>query len=86
MKGRCYDPSDISFPNYGGRGIAVSPLWVSDYQVFLDHVGPKPEPTSAYSLDRIDNERGYEPGNVRWATKSQQMTNRRPRKKQQRLS
>lgn len=64
---------------YSLRGITVAPEWDSGgdgqgFVRFLDHVGPKP--SSKHSLDRIDNDRGYEPGNVRWATQSDQVNNR----------
>lgn len=64
---------------YSLRGITVAPEWDSGgdrqgYARFLAHVGPKPGPE--YSLDRIDNDRGYEPGNVRWADTRQQIINR----------
>jgi hypothetical protein len=49
--------------------------WQSDFMAFLAHIGPSPGP--GYSVDRIDVHRGYEPGNVRWATASQQANNRR---------
>jgi hypothetical protein len=60
---------------YGGRGITVSPLWVNDFQRFYEDVGPAPTPQ--HSIDRIDNDGNYEPGNVRWATATQQVHNRR---------
>lgn len=62
---------------YADRGIAVCEEWQGDggFEVFLDHVGRRP--TSKHSLDRIDNDRGYEPGNVRWATRVQQARNTR---------
>lgn len=78
---RCYDPSDRGYRNYGGRGITVCDewrdRWVGVYR-FLAHVGLKPAPH--LSIDRIDNDRGYEPGNVRWADRPTQMANRRPRR------
>lgn len=49
--------------------------WRESFEAFFAHVGPRP--SLAYSLDRIDNDRGYEPGNVRWATDSEQQQNRR---------
>jgi hypothetical protein len=72
---RCENYRSISYRNYGGRGIGIFPGWRNDFRSFLDHVGPRPTPT--HSIDRIDNERGYEPGNVRWATRSQQSLNTR---------
>lgn len=74
MKQRCENSSNADYALYGGRGIRVAPEWRDDFVVFLAHVGPRPKGTS---LDRIDNERGYEPGNVRWATASEQSSNRR---------
>jgi len=61
---------------YHDRGITVCDEWTGagGFQVFLEHVGRRPSPR--HSLDRIDNEKGYEPGNVRWATKRQQAANR----------
>lgn len=72
---RCENPKNKSFHDYGGRGIRMCPEWRHSFPAFLAEVGRRPGPE--YSIDRIDNERGYEPGNVRWATKSQQMKNRR---------
>lgn len=77
MISRCYSPHDISFALYAGRGIGVCDEWRGDggYERFFAHVGPRP--TASHSLDRIDNDRGYEPGNVRWATPREQTNNRR---------
>lgn len=72
---RCHDPDVKAFPSYGGRGISVCPEWFVSFDAFLAYIGPRP--SDEHSLDRIDNDRGYEPGNVRWATRSQQMANRR---------
>jgi hypothetical protein len=79
---RCENPNDAAYPRYGGRGITVHPEWRADFAAFLRDVGHRPSPE--LSLDRIDNDRGYEPGNVRWATAKQQANNRRkPTKKEQ---
>jgi hypothetical protein len=77
MKRRCLNPNAHNYGHYGARGISVCPEWVNDYEAFLAHVGRRPSPE--HSLDRIDNDRGYEPGNVRWGTKAEQANNRRPR-------
>jgi hypothetical protein len=67
--------------DYFDRGITVCSLWASltreAVKNFIAHVGP--HPGQGYSLDRIDNDKGYEPGNVRWATKKEQRANQRPR-------
>lgn len=75
MRQRCYNPKHGKFPLYGARGISVCALWRRDYAAFLGHVGRAP--TAAHSLDRIENNGHYEPGNVRWATATMQANNRR---------
>jgi hypothetical protein len=75
MKRRCRDASGAGYRNYGGRGIGVCKEWQNDFLAFLREIGPKPGP--GYSVDRKDNNRGYEPGNVRWATRLEQNNNRR---------
>ena len=72
---RCYNPRNPRYSDYGGRGIGVAPEWRHDFSSFLAHVGVRPSPR--HSIDRMNNERGYEPGNVRWALPHGQMTNRR---------
>ncbi len=75
MIGRCYRPSTVSYPLYGGRGISICDRWRGSFEAFLEDVGRRPGP--GYSIDRIEVDGNYEPGNVRWATKSEQAGNRR---------
>lgn len=75
IRKRCLNPKDLLYKWYGGRGISICPAWQESYSAFLDAVGRRPG--SEFSLDRIDNERGYEPGNVRWATDIEQARNKR---------
>lgn len=75
MISRCYDPSCEQYPRYGERGITVCARWLDSFDNFIADVGPKPSPE--YSLDRIDNNLGYSPDNVRWATSFEQMNNTR---------
>lgn len=72
---RCENPRHNSFPRYGGRGIQVCERWRKSFADFLADVGERP---SGMTLDRWPNSDGnYEPGNVRWATLSEQQRNRR---------
>lgn len=75
MKTRCNNPNSISYPLYGGRGIKVCDRWLNDFPAFLEDMGPRP--SSAHSLDRIDNSKDYEPTNCRWATDKEQGRNKR---------
>lgn len=72
---RCERPANRAYPNYGGRGIKVYAGWRHDFAAFFEYVGPRPSP--AHTLDRIENDGHYEPGNVRWATRTEQNQNRR---------
>lgn len=76
-KQRVTNPKSPQWHNYGGRGISMSPTWAKDFSAFLADIGPKPDPE--LSLDRIDVDGNYEPGNVRWTTDDVQQANRRPR-------
>lgn len=75
MKGRCGNPKNVGYALYGGRGIKVCDRWLNDFPTFLSDMGPRPSPK--YSLDRIDNSKGYEPSNCRWATIEIQGNNKR---------
>jgi hypothetical protein len=78
MRNRCYDVRNISYRNYGGRGIRVCERWRYSYPAFLADVGRRPSPQ--HSIDRIDNDGNYTPGNVRWATRIQQNRNKQRRR------
>jgi hypothetical protein len=77
MRGRCTNPKDKLFPYYGGRGIALCRRWRGPhgYKNFLKDVGRRP--SKGFSLDRINNMKGYTPSNVRWATRAEQARNKR---------
>lgn len=74
IKTRCLNPSDHSYPGYGGRGITICDRWRDSFEDFLADVGRRPSPK--HSIDRINNDGSYEPGNVRWATPTEQQLNK----------
>lgn len=74
-KQRCHNPNNDKYEWYGARGISVCDEWRDDFMAFYNHIGPKP--SGRHQIDRIDNDKNYEPGNVRWATGKSNMMNRR---------
>lgn len=78
MKQRCFNPKSKRYADYGGRGITMADAWRESFDTFYADMGPRP--SSKHSIDRINNDGNYEPGNCRWATATEQARNQRKRK------
>jgi len=76
MKSRCRNPNNASYKNYGGRGIKICKRWINSFENFLKDMGPRP--SAQHTLDRKNNDGNYTPKNCQWATKKEQVANRRP--------
>lgn len=77
MVQRCSNPNDKSYQRYGGRGITVCKRWYK-FKIFYENMGKCPK---NFSIERIDNNKGYSPDNYKWATATEQQRNRRPNKR-----
>jgi len=75
IKNRCLNENTPYFKYYGGRGITVCERWKNSFLAFYEDMGPRP--SKDHSIDRIDVNGNYEPGNCKWSTKSEQSLNRR---------
>ena len=81
LKARIYNKNNPHYKNYGGRGVDIDPEWRYSFENFIDHVGGRP--SKELTLDRIDNDKGYIKGNIRWTTRQVQAQNQRKRENKQ---
>jgi hypothetical protein len=73
IKDRCHRETSNCYGRYGAKGIKVCEQWFNSFEAFFEYMGPRPD---GCSIDRIDNSKGYEPGNCRWATWTEQQRNK----------
>ncbi len=75
IKQRCHNPKATGYKDYGGRGIVMHEAWLTDFVAFASELGEPP--SDRHTVERIENNRGYVPGNIKWALPVEQARNRR---------
>lgn len=75
IKQRCTNEKFWLYAHYGARGVRMSDAWLNDFEAFAEAIGP--DPGLGYDVGRIDNDKGYEPGNIRWETRTENANNKR---------